>query len=59
MKIIEQKELMFVKLQSLKNLFTSSIKEITLNIKSKEQLNEIQNFLMKKVKLLVTYQLFK
>ena len=33
------------KIASLKDLFNSSIKEVTLNIKSKEQLKEIQSFL--------------
>ena len=41
------------KIASLKNLFTGSIKEITLNINSKEQLNEIQKFLSEKGKTLV------
>jgi DNA polymerase III subunit alpha len=36
------------KIASLKDLFSSSIKEITLNIKSKDQLNEIEKFLDKK-----------
>ena len=33
------------KIASLKNLFNTTIKEITLNIKSKDQLNEISEFL--------------
>ena len=41
------------KIASLKNLFTGSIKEITLNINSKEELNEIQKFLSEKGKTLV------
>ena len=41
------------KIASLKDLFTGSIKEITLNINSKEQLNEIQKFLDEKGETLV------
>ena len=41
------------KIASLKDLFNSSIKEITFNLTSKEQLNEIQNFLEKKGETLV------
>ena len=41
------------KIASLKDLFNSSIKEITLNLTSKEQLNEIQNFLQNKGETLV------
>ena len=41
------------KITSLKDLFNSSIKEITLNLTSKEQLNEIQNFLEEKGETLV------
>ena len=36
------------KMASLKELFNSPIKEITLNLSSKLQLKEIQNFLDKK-----------
>ncbi len=41
------------KIASLKNLFNSSIKEITLNLSSKLQLKEIQNFLDEKGETLV------
>jgi DNA polymerase-3 subunit alpha len=41
------------KIASLKDLFNGSIKEITLNIKSKKQLDEIQNFLDKKGETIV------
>ena len=41
------------KIASLKDLFTGSIKEITLNINSKDQLNEIQKFLDEKGETLV------
>ena len=41
------------KIASLKDLFNSSIKEITLNLSSKKQLNEIQNFLDEKGETLV------
>ena len=41
------------KIASLKDLFNGSIKEITLNIKSKEQLNEIVKFLDEKGETLV------
>ncbi len=41
------------KIASLKDLFNSSIKEITLNLTSKEQLKEIKNFLEEKGKTLV------
>ena len=41
------------KIAPLKDLLNSSIKEITLNIKSKEQLNEIQKFLDKKGETIV------
>ena len=36
------------KIASLKDLFNSSIKEITINLKSKDQLKDIQSFLVKK-----------
>ena len=41
------------KIASLKDLFTGSIKEITFNINSKEQLNEIQKFLDEKGETLI------
>ena len=41
------------KIASLKDLFSGSIKEITLNLTSKEQLKEVQNFLEKKGETLV------
>ena len=41
------------KIASLKDLFNSSIKEITLNLTSKKQLSEIQNFLDEKGETLV------
>ena len=41
------------KIAPLKDLFNSSIKEITLNIKSTKQLNEIQKFLKEKGETLV------
>ena len=41
------------KIASLKDLFIGSIKEITLNINSKDQLNEIQKFLDEKGKTIV------
>ncbi len=41
------------KIASLKDLYNGSIKEITLNLTSKEQLKEVQNFLEKKGKTLV------
>jgi DNA polymerase III subunit alpha len=41
------------KIASLKELFNSSIKEITLNLTSKEQLKEIKNFLDEKGETLV------
>ena len=41
------------KIASLKNLFNSSIKEITLNLSSKEQLKDIQNLLDEKGETLV------
>jgi len=41
------------KIASLKDLFNGSIKEITLNIKSKEQLDEIQKFLDEKGETIV------
>ncbi|MDA9178114.1 DNA polymerase III subunit alpha [Candidatus Pelagibacter sp.] len=41
------------KIASLKELFIGSIKEITLNINSKDQLNEIQKFLDEKGKTIV------
>ena len=41
------------KIAPLKDLLNSSIKEITLNIKSKEQLNEIQKFLDEKGETIV------
>ncbi len=41
------------KIASLKDLFTGSIKEITLNLTSKEQLKEVQNFLEKDGETLV------
>ena len=41
------------KIASLKDLFNSSIKEITLNLTSKEQLKDIQNFLEEKGETLV------
>ena len=41
------------KITSLKDLFNGSIKEITLNIKSKKQLDEIQSFLDKKGETIV------
>ena len=41
------------KIASLKDLFNSTIKEITLNLTSKEQLKEIQNFLNEKGDTLV------
>ena len=41
------------KIASLKDLFNSSIKEITLNIKSKEQLNEIKKLLDEKGETIV------
>ena len=41
------------KIASLKDLFNGSIKEITFNIKSKEQLDEIQKFLDEKGETLV------
>ena len=41
------------KIASLKDLFNGSIKEITLNIKSKKQLDEIQSFLDKKGETIV------
>ena len=41
------------KLASLKDLFNSSIKEITLDLSSKLQLREIQNFLEKKGETIV------
>ena len=41
------------KIASLKSLFNSSIKEITLNLTSKEQLKDIQNFLDEKGETLV------
>ena len=40
------------KIASLKDLFNSPIKEVTLNIKSENQLEEISTFLQKKVILL-------
>ena len=43
------------KIASLKDLFNSSIKEITLNIKSKEQLLEIQKFLDEKGETISSY----
>jgi len=41
------------KIASLKDLFSGSIKEITLNLTSKDQLKEVQNFLEKKGETLV------
>ena len=41
------------KIASLKDLFSGSIKEITLNLTSKEQLKEVQNFLEEKGETLV------
>ena len=41
------------KIASLKDLFNSSIKEITLNLTSKEQLKEVRDFLEKKGETLV------
>ena len=41
------------KIASLKDLFNSSIKEVTLNLTSKEQLKEVQNFLDEKGETLV------
>ena len=41
------------KIASLKNLFNNSIKEITLNLTSKEQLKDIHNFLDEKGETLV------
>ena len=41
------------KITSLKDLFNSSIKEITLNLTSKEQLKEVHNFLDEKGETLV------
>ncbi len=41
------------KIASLKDLFSGTIKEITLNLTSKEQLKEVQNFLEKKGETLV------
>jgi len=41
------------KIASLKDLFNSSIKEITLNLNSSEQLKEVQNFLDEKGETLV------
>jgi DNA polymerase III subunit alpha len=41
------------KIASLKDLFNSTIKEITLNLSSKEQLKDIHNFLDEKGKTLV------
>ena len=41
------------KIASLKDLFNGSIKEITLNLTSKEQLKEVQNFLEKDGETLV------
>ena len=41
------------KIASLKDLFNSSIKEITLNLNSREQLKDIQSFLDKKGETLV------
>ena len=45
---IEQKESMFEKIASLKDLFKSPIKEITFNIKLEKQLREICDFLNEK-----------
>ncbi len=41
------------KIASLKDLFNGSIKEITLNLTSKDQLKEVQNFLQQKGETLV------
>ena len=41
------------KIASLKDLFNNSIKEITLNLNSKEQLQEVSNFLDKKGETIV------
>ena len=41
------------KIASLKDLFNTSIKEITLNLNSREQLKDIQNFLDQKGETLV------
>ena len=45
------------KIASLKDLFNSSIKEITLNLTSENQLKEIQNFLEEEGKTLVNINL--
>ena len=46
------------KIASLKDLFNGSIKEITINLTSKEQLKEIQSFLDEKGKTLVNINYF-
>ena len=46
------------KIASLKDLFNSSIKEVTLNIKSKDQLNEIHKFLDKKGETIININYF-
>ena len=45
------------KIASLKDLFNSSIKEITINLNSKEQLNDIKSFLGEKGETLVNINL--
>jgi DNA polymerase-3 subunit alpha len=45
---IKLKRINVRKIASLKDLFNSSISEITLNLSSKSQLKEIQNFLDEK-----------
>ncbi|NDH70768.1 MAG: hypothetical protein EBY54_05285, partial [Proteobacteria bacterium] len=47
------------KIASLKDLFNSSISEITLNLSSKSQLKEIQNFLDEKGDTVVNISIFE
>ena len=55
--IAKTKRINVRKIASLKDLFNSSIKEITLNLTSENQLKEIQNFLEEEGKTLVNINL--